>query len=137
MLPHRSRPTLMTVPSETRIGLAPHVGPTLPWKNMTEGSQHPVDTVPGIITGSDRPFPCDGIIMTERAMDAVLLLRHGLGWKTTRHRVVPTMTLMMPGLRLPLRVTTRTHISRHGPMAVPVHLPEVTTLVMIALATGR
>lgn len=137
MLPHRSRPTLMTVPSETPIGLAPHVGPTLPWKNMTEGSQHPVDTALGIITGSDRPFPCDGIIMTERAMDAVLLLRHGLDWKTTHPRVVPTMTLMMPGLRPHPHVTMRIHILRRGPMAVPVLLPEVTTLVMTALATGR
>jgi len=127
----------MTVLSETPIGLAPHVGPTLPWKNMTEGSQHPVDTAPGITTGSDRLFPCDGIIMTERAMDAVLRLRHGLGWKTTRHRAVPTMTLMMPGLRPRPRVTMRTHILQRDPMVVPVLLPEVTTLVMTALATGR
>jgi hypothetical protein len=129
----RSNP-MKSVPTVTRIGLAPLAGPTLPWMNTTEGFPRPVDTVPGITTVNDRPFPSAGTTMTAMGMDVAL--PRVLGLKTTHPRVVPTRTHMMPGLRL-LHAIMMTLIWRRGPTVGLARHRELTTLRMIGPATGR
>ena len=124
---------MKTVLTVILIGLAPHADPTLLWMTTIEGSLRLEGIVPETIIAKDRLFPCVEITMTEMAMDGALPL--GLEWKTTRLRVVPTTTPMMPGLPL-LRAIMMTLTWRRGPMVVLVLL-AVTTLRMTAPVTGN
>jgi hypothetical protein len=94
---------MKTVPTGTHIGLVPHVGHTLPWMNMTEGSRLLEDTAPGTIIVNGHPSRFGASITTAMDMDVALPL--ALGWKITLPHAVPTRTLMMPGLHLPHATT--------------------------------
>lgn len=125
---------MKTVRTVTRTGLALHAGRTHLWRNTTEGSPRPVDTVPGNTIVNARLGPCAQATMTAMATDAAR--PRVPGWKTMRPPAVHTRTPMMPGLP-PLRATTMTLIWRRGPMDDRAPHPEVTTLRMSVPAIGR